>query len=138
MRNKINKLPLLISTIVLMTASNDTYSMGTSINECDKQELNDVAYSRCLDSVKESVDRELQTWINNQVFVLEELAMKTGRHSALKMFKRSQRDFIKFRENNCRWQYLAVSPHPDASKAYKKCYIETSNARIKELSKLSQ
>lgn len=108
-----------------------------SIEDCSAKVEDNIEYSRCLDSVKESVDRELQTWVNNQVFVLEEFALKTGRKSAISMFRRSQSNFIKYRENNCRWQYLAISPNPKASAIYKKCYIKTSQSRIKELSEIS-
>jgi len=108
-----------------------------SIAECDEKKSDTIEYSRCLDSIKESIDRELQTWVNNQVFVLEEAAIQTGRKSALNMFKRSQSNFIKYRENNCRWQYLALSPGPTAAPAYKKCYIKLSQNRIDELNALS-
>ena len=96
-----------------------------------------IAFSQCLDGVKNSVDRELQTWINNQVFILEDIELATGRSSALVMFKRSQSNFITFRENNCRWQYLAISPGTGAGPAYKKCYIKLSKIRIQELSQIN-
>jgi uncharacterized protein YecT (DUF1311 family) len=102
------------------------------ITQCEK--IKSVAKSsQCFDIIIESTDRELQTWVNNQTFNLEELAIKTGRQSALTMFKRSQSDFIKYRENNCRWQYLAISPDIHAGNSYKKCYIMLSRDRIKEL-----
>jgi len=50
------------------------------------------------------------------------------------MFKRSQNDFITFRDNDCRWQYLAISPEKGAGEAYKKCYILATESRIKTLS----
>lgn len=108
-----------------------------TIDFCNKQQSSNINYSQCLDHIKETVDRELQTWVNNQVFVLEEAALISGRKSALDMFKRSQSNFITFRENNCRWQYLVKSPSTDASTTYKKCYILVSNDRIKELSQLN-
>ena len=104
-----------------------------SIEHCEATQDTTSGLSSCLDIVKKAIDRELQTWINNQVFVLEEFALKTGRRSALDMFKRSQRNFITFRENDCRWQYLAISPSTAAASAYKKCYILISKTRIKEL-----
>jgi len=109
-----------------------------TIKSCEDKKANNIAFSQCLDSVKDVVDRELQTWINNQVFLLEEVELATGRSSALVMFKRSQSNFITFRENNCRWQYLALSPGTGAGPAYKKCYIDTTNSRIKELSRLNK
>lgn len=117
------------------------YSLATpaiaakSLNQCEKE--NSVKNkSRCFDVIIEKVDRELQTWLNSQAFNLEELALQTGRKSALSMFKRAQNDFIRFRENNCRWQYLAISPDISASNAYKKCYIILTKNRIKELSQV--
>jgi uncharacterized protein YecT (DUF1311 family) len=104
-----------------------------SIEQCEAKQDTTSGLSSCFDIVKASIDKELQTWINNQVFILEEFALTTGRRSALDMFKRSQRNFITFRENDCRWQYLAISPKTGAAAAYKKCYILLSKARIKEL-----
>ena len=95
-------------------------------------------FSMCLDGVKQKKERELQTWVNNQSFTLDELAAATGRKAALNMFKRSQRNFITYRENNCRWQYLAVSPGTGAAAAYKKCYITLTQDRINELTALSK
>ena len=109
-----------------------------TIESCADKEAVIVDYARCLDGVADSTDRELQTWINNQVFILEELAMDTGRKSALKMFRRSQSHFIRYREDNCRWQYLALSPSVKAASAYKRCYVRATLDRIKELSTLSQ
>lgn len=105
-----------------------------TLDKCEHTKKSTVELSRCLDEVKEAVDRELQTWINNHTFNLEEKALITGRYSALKMFKRSQSNFNTFRDNDCRWQYLIVSPEKGAANAYKKCYILLSKARIKELS----
>jgi uncharacterized protein YecT (DUF1311 family) len=131
----IKKLILLISISLLGLFSASTMA-ANSISECEKQtDVNKV--SSCLDIVIGSIDRELQTWINNQTFNLEELAIKTGRQSALAMFKRSQNDFIRYRENNCRWQYLAISPDIQASTIYKKCYIIVTKNRINELSQLN-
>ena len=94
--------------------------------------------SRCLDGIREKKDRELQTWINNQSFILEELALHNGRSTSLDMFKRSQRNFISYRENNCRWQYLLLAPDEGAAVAYKKCYITLTQYRIEELTNLNE
>lgn len=107
-----------------------------TIEECEKMSETSKNLSRCFDNLKTGVDRELQTWINNHVFNLEEKSLSTGRYAALKMFKRSQNDFITFRDNNCRWQYLATSPDKGADLAYKKCYIVITQSRIDELSKV--
>jgi len=105
-----------------------------SIDECEKTEKTIEKQSRCFDHVKKVLNRELQTWVNHHVFNLEEKALTTGRYSALKMFKRSQSDFLAFRDNDCRWQYLAISPEKGANMAYKKCYILVTQSRISELS----
>ncbi len=108
-----------------------------TIESCKSKMADPVEYSRCLDGVIDVVERELQTWVNNQIFILEELAINTGRTSALNMFKRSQSNFIQYREDNCRWQYLALSPSNESAPAYKKCYIRASLDRINELSLLN-
>ncbi|WP_286235690.1 lysozyme inhibitor LprI family protein [Thalassotalea sediminis] len=109
-----------------------------SIAVCEKNYNAVSELSMCFDNVKTAVDKEMQTWINNQTFVLEEFAIVTGRRAALDMFKRSQRNFITYRENNCRWQYLHISPDTKAASAYKKCYILMTRDRIKELSRLAK
>ncbi len=109
-----------------------------SVEECQKLSgAQDNAQSRCLDSVISFVDRELQTWVNLHTFNLEEKALVNGRYSALKMFKRSQSNFITYRENDCRWQYLAISPQTGADLAYKTCYVNLSQSRIMALSKIN-
>jgi uncharacterized protein YecT (DUF1311 family) len=108
-----------------------------SIEACQKQtveQISSASMSRCLDGVISHVDRELQTWVNLHTFNLEEKALVNGRYSALKMFKRSQSNFITYRENDCRWQYLAISPERGADLAYKKCYVILSQSRITALS----
>jgi len=126
---------LLLTTFILaqISLSAPVYAQKTLV-ECEKVEQTTDKLSRCLDGVKESLDRELQTWVNHHVFNMEEKALVTGRYSAMKMFKRSQSNFITFRDNDCRWQYLAISPEKGAGMAYKKCYIVVTQARIKELS----
>lgn len=119
-------LSISIATLLMPSA----YAVD-KIENC--QQSDDKALERCYDGVIDSLDRELQTWVNHHVFNLEEKALVNGRYSALKMFKRAQSNFITFRENNCRWRYLAVSPEKGASIAYKKCYINLSQARINSL-----
>jgi uncharacterized protein YecT (DUF1311 family) len=131
MTKKIFILSVLIFTSFIYSTS--VYAQKT-LDECEKMEQTDDQKSRCFDRVKDLLDRELQTWVNNHVFNLEEKALVTGRRSALKMFKRSQNDFVTYRDNNCRWQYLAISPEKGAGLAFKKCYIITTQSRINELS----
>ncbi|MFB0979414.1 MAG: DUF1311 domain-containing protein [Alteromonadaceae bacterium] len=133
MMNKFSTYSLALAFCLLSSVS---YAKK-SIEHCEATQETTSGLSSCLDTVKASIDRELQTWINNQVFILEEFALTTGRRSALDMFKRSQRNFITFRENDCRWQYLAISPNTGAASAYKKCYILVSKARINELERIN-
>jgi len=136
MKNIIVKPTLLVAFILI---SNTTFAqkLQKTVDECESNYQDESALSMCFDRVKEAKERELQTWINNQIFILEEFALKTGRRSALEMFKRSQRNFITFRENNCRWQYLHLSPDKSAAPAYKKCYIQITEQRIKELGNIT-
>ncbi|ALO34962.1 hypothetical protein CMT41_09715 [Colwellia sp. MT41] len=129
---------LALSLLYPLLMMNPAYAVK-SINVCQQQtaeQLSSAAMSRCLDGVISSVDRELQTWVNLHTFNLEEKALVNGRYSALKMFKRSQSNFITYRENDCRWQYLAISPEKGANIAYKTCYVLLSKSRISTLSKI--
>jgi len=132
MIKKLLTLNIFIASQLLLSLS----SHAQTLDKCESEEKTPAELSRCLDSVKDALDRELQTWVNNHTFNLEEKALITGRYSALKMFKRSQSNFITFRDNDCRWQYLMISPEEGASSAYKKCYILLNKSRIKELSQV--
>ncbi|GHF93404.1 lysozyme inhibitor LprI family protein [Thalassotalea marina] len=125
----------LVTYIIFVSATNAMNSK--TVESCESQHKSITELSSCLDIVKEATDRELQTWINNQTFILEEFALNTGRRTALDMFKRSQRNFNTYRENNCRWQYLYLSPDVKAAPAYKKCYILITKSRIDELSQIN-
>lgn len=117
------------------TAEDNIYK---SISTCGATKLSKIKYSQCLDIVKNKVDKELDTWINNQTFVLEENIQTTGRKSAYRMFKRAQQNFITYRENNCKWQYLIKLPSSESITDYKICYITMSKDRIKELTRVSK
>lgn len=133
--NKITVSALMLSCLF---TCNTTFA-AKSINECEKEnsdKLTSPSMSRCLDGVIAKIDRDLQTWVNLHTFNLEEKALVNGRYSALKMFKRSQTNFITYRENDCRWQYLAVSPERGAELAYKRCYVLLSESRILALSNI--
>lgn len=123
---------VLISQLLFINAA---YALQI-LDKCENKDATNEEISRCLDAIKNTTDRELQTWVNNHLFNLEEKALIDGRYSALKMFKRSQSNFVTFRDNDCRWQYLLISPEKGADIAYKKCYIVLSQFRIKELSKI--
>ena len=124
-------------TLCLLSSSATFAYQPKNTRDCSDKEADPKALSQCLDIVKTFSDKELTTWINNQTFILEEFAKASGRQAALKVFKRSQRDFIAYRENHCRWQYLHLSPDKTATPAYKKCYIQITKNRIAELSQLN-
>ena len=133
-KNTLLALSLLYPLLVMSSAN-----AAKNIAACQKQtaeEISSAAMSRCLDGVISHVDRELQTWVNLHTFNLEEKAIVNGRYSALNMFKRSQSNFITYRENDCRWQYLAISPDKGADIAYKSCYVLLSQSRIAALSNI--
>lgn len=130
----INKYFLFANIILGLSLTSNAANATKSLSDCADKVEDIEGYSMCLDRVKDATDSELQIWINNQTFELEELAASTGRRSPLDMFNRSQRNFIEYRENNCRWQYLANSPSSEAASIYKMCYIFLSKNRIKELS----
>lgn len=121
----------------LLLCSNTVFAKNI-LKICEQTMTTTFEVSRCFDGIKEKKDRELQTWVNNQSFILEERAKNTGRRAALDMFMRSQRNFITYRENNCRWQYLVISPSPGAAAAFKKCYITITQDRIEELASLNK
>lgn len=137
-----NKNKLKLTALLFGASFLSTLAMAEkNIEDCQRTVLSQETIaesSRCLDGVIADIDRELQTWVNLHTFNLEEKALVNGRYSALKMFKRSQSNFITFRENDCRWQYLAVSPELGAGLAYKKCYILLSRSRINELDSVSE
>jgi uncharacterized protein YecT (DUF1311 family) len=127
------KLLVLSAVLFFSTAAFAKENPVDSAKLCIKNNNSIPAQSRCLDTIIDHIDREMQMWVNNQTFILEELAVKAGRSSALSMFKRAQNNFVKYQEDNCRWQYLAISPDQRAPLAYKKCYILLAVNRIKEL-----
>lgn len=129
-----NKKFLLSLSLLTISLISQQSRAVTSLKDCDNVRANESQLSRCLDSMIDSLDKELQTWINHHTFNLEEKALINGRYSALKMFKRSQSNFISFRENDCRWRYLAISPDKGAGNAFKQCFVELTKARITQLS----
>lgn len=128
-----------IGCLVALIATNAmAAAKSTTIEHCEKNSIKNTELVLCLDQLKSRADKELTTWVNNQIFILEALSKKTGRGAPLNIFNRSQKLFRKYREDNCRWQYLQISPGPGATTAYKKCYINLTKARSLELAKLSR
>jgi uncharacterized protein YecT (DUF1311 family) len=125
---------LLLSLLGFSTAA----MAKNTIEMCEANMKTVDEVSHCLDGIKKNKDRELQTWVNNQTFILQELANNSGRSSSLNIFKRSQLNFIRYREDNCRWQYLVLAPDAGAAVAYKKCYNTLTQYRIEELTQLNK
>lgn len=136
MKNNVLSLVAFSMLTALVSLTQAQATNARTIEQCDKSFTDNVAYSQCLDNVSSLAERELTAWVNNKMFELEELASATGRSGALNMFKKSQKSFERFRENNCKFYYLELSPGTGASAAYKKCFINTTKMRIDELSKL--
>lgn len=118
---------------IVILLPNSVLAASKTVESCEEEFTEIADISRCFDVIKDRKERELTTWVNNQTFILEELAANTGRKAALNMFKRSQRNFMTYRENSCRWQYLTISPGLGAANAFKKCYILLTTDRINEL-----
>ena len=134
MKKSLFTLSVLILAQCSFSAYGNTGEIENILAKCEKFEQNTDEHSRCLDNIKDSLERELQTWLNHHTLLLEEKVLVNGRHSALKLFNRSQKNFITYRDNNCRWQYLAIAPQRGAETAYKQCVIRMTQNRIKELS----
>jgi len=121
---------IILTAIIFFTAQLEANPIFSG---CDLLKANKTAYGKCLDQTIESLDRTLSTWIENQTFKLEAIVHSTGRKTVLKLFKKSQVDFVAFRKNDCRWKYLFISPDKGAVSAYKTCYISLSQNRIDQL-----
>ena len=132
-KNIANHLITLIFCSPLLLSLSSHAKVKKTIDYCENNSQTAEQLSICLDQVRDLALKELTTWQNNQVFILTEIEQKTGRGAALRMFQRAKKDFEKFRENNCRWQYLQISPAKGAATAYKKCYIRLTQAHINEL-----
>lgn len=134
MNNNCSSKYLLFSLLGFSTAAIAT----NTIERCEANVKTVAEVSHCLDGIKKNKDRELQTWVNDQTFILQKSANNSGQSASLNMFKRSQRNFIRYREDNCRWQYLVLAPDAGAAVAYKKCYNTLTQYRIEELSQLNK
>ncbi|MBU1438925.1 MAG: DUF1311 domain-containing protein [Gammaproteobacteria bacterium] len=104
---------------------------------CSGKNLSQLDYSRCLDAELEQAERELVTWENGHLFQLQEMAEKTGRDDPLKVFIRSRNQFKQFRNDHCRWQYLALIPDSQAgASVFKECMIDQLKSQSLLLSKI--
>lgn len=105
---------------------------------CKSKFGNKVAYSTCLDSVLSDKIRELNTWQKSINLKLQEIASFNGRRDTMVLFKKSSRMFEKFKESNCKWQYLSLLPDIYAAgNMSKECHIFMTVKRIHELKQLN-
>lgn len=63
----IKKLIILSSLLLAQTVVLPTAKAAKTIKGCEDGRTTNVAFSQCLDSVKDAVDRELQTWIIDRI-----------------------------------------------------------------------
>lgn len=98
-----------------------------------------VNYSACLDSVLVKKQRELSTWNKSMNFKLQEVAELNGRKDAITLFSSSQQEFERFKNKNCKWQYLTLLPDTHiAANMTKECEIYMTIQRTNELKHMSK
>jgi uncharacterized protein YecT (DUF1311 family) len=131
------KFNILLSLSIYISCASYAQAPKT-IESCEGKTADKYKISQCIEELKKSTERELTPWVNNQVFTLETMAKQTGRSTLLNQFKKSQKDFEKYRASNCRWLYLMVSPGAKAPTEYNKCVIELNKNRIKQLQKAAK
>lgn len=108
------------------------------VQQCAQHRESSVEYMRCLDRKIESLKNAIKLWGNNKIIELEEMTKITGRKAALKGFKKSQKSFAIYAEQNCRWQYIALLPDTTSSAIkFKECTVEMSEARVIELKQIA-
>ena len=129
---------LLPALLLVALAAPASASASQMLTNCESDRDTSVAYLRCLDKQIQTLNRDITLWGNNMVFELEEISKKNGRSDALRLFKKSQKTFTKYVEQNCRWQFLVLLPdRTSAAIKYKTCMIEMSEARVIELKRVS-
>lgn len=118
---------LAISSFVSSAASADA-------KECtmaDDKPSTRNQYVQCLDRQLDLGKRELETWKNKRRFELEGLAKSSGITQPLDIYLRSEKSFINYLEDSCRWRYLRKMPDAVAAAiAYKHCELRLIDQRI--------
>jgi uncharacterized protein YecT (DUF1311 family) len=123
---------------LLLVSLSAPASASQMLTRCESDRDTSVAYLRCLDRQIQTLNRHIDLWGNNMIFALEEISKKNGRSDALRLFKKSQKTFTKYVEQNCRWQFLVLLPdRTSAAIKFKTCMIEMSGARVVELKRVS-
>lgn len=109
------------------------------VKNCKSRFENKVSYSTCLDSALSEKVRVLNTWKESLNLKLKEVTSYNGRRDAIVLLKKSNQAFEKFKENNCKWQYLSLLPDiNDAANMSKECHIYMTIQRINELKQLNE
>lgn len=110
----------------------------SEIMQCQQRHKDRIDYSRCLDSVVITYERQLKTWQNDIEFKLQEVSKTNGRKDAMAIFDVANEEFVSFRKKNCQWQYLAMLPDvSSASIIAKECKIGMTAQRIEDLKEIS-
>lgn len=131
-------LPFLLFAVIAMLGSAKSLA-SEGLTDCASSRESAVGYLRCLDRRIERLNNDITLWGNNKIFELEGVSKLTGRTDALSLFKKAQKSFHKYRENNCRWQYLLLLPDITAGAiSYKECFIKMSETRVAELKQLGK
>ena len=108
------------------------------ILDCQSRFKDRVDYSRCLDRVLTSYERDLVSWQNNIKFKLQEVAETNGRRDAILVFGSANNEFESYKKKNCNWQYLAMLPDvSSASIINKECKIAMTAQRIEDLKEIN-
>lgn len=109
-------------------------SASQMLEQCNDNRATSVEYLRCLDKKISTLDSDLILWRNNKVLQLEKAAENTGRTDTIRIFKKTQKSFETYRENNCKWQYLTLMPDTTAGAIiYKECMVAMTEERVNQL-----
>ncbi|MFT4926782.1 MAG: hypothetical protein ACI8WB_002881 [Phenylobacterium sp.] len=109
------------------------------VKQCASSRDTAIDYLRCLDRKMNALESDLTLWGNSHIFALEAKSKVTGRRDTMHVFKKAQKSFVKYREHNCRWQYLSMIPDTSAGAIrYKECMIDMSQTRVESLKRLSK
>ena len=122
------------TTLILFLGFTSFVSHAQFNDGCDKEKMTNLSYLRCLDNKIVLEKRTADTWITKIQLDLEKKQNETGNLQLLRVFKRSEQDFEKFIEDNCRWRYLNRLPDTIAAAiAYKRCELLSIQKHIELL-----
>ena len=130
-----NYLPLVFALGVASTAAFTSQAANANTTvECTLTDDKPAArrdYVQCLDRKLELGQRQLESWKNKRRFELEGLAKSSGITQPLDIYLRSEKSFVNYLEDSCRWRYLRMMPDAVAAAiAYKHCELRLIEQRI--------